>query len=118
MSDAHDLTTVTGEASAAARRETVAARRRAGPERGNSPLSDSDVERDGGRIISMESNSTMTFEPDNGGTRVTFDVSSRLTIPLIGRFLDSFLERGVLKNIEWTTRQLEMRHAKKEAAAT
>jgi hypothetical protein len=41
----------------------------------------------------------------------------RLTIPLIGRFLDSFLERGMLKNTEWTMRQVEMRHAKKEATA-
>ena len=43
---------------------------------------------------------------------------SRLTIPLIGRFLDSFLERGMLKNTDWTMRQVEMRHAKKEATAT
>ena len=60
----------------------------------------------------------MTFEPENKGTRVTMNGESRLTIPLIGRFLDSFLERGMLKNTEWTMRQVEMRHAKKEATAT
>ena len=66
----------------------------------------------------IESNSTMTFEPENEGTRVTMSGESRLTIPLIGRFLDSFLERGMLKNTEWTMRQIEMRHAKNEATAT
>ena len=66
----------------------------------------------------IESTSTMTFEAENEGTRVTLNGESRLTIPLIGRFLDSFLERGMLKNTEWTMRQVEMRHAKKEATAT
>ncbi len=66
----------------------------------------------------MESTGTMTFEPENGGTRVTMNTAARLTIPLIGRFLDSFLERGMLKNTEWTMRQLEMRLAKKEATTT
>ena len=66
----------------------------------------------------LESTSTMTFEPENEGTRVTMNGESRLTFPLIGRFLDSFLERGMLKNTEWTMRQVEMRHAKKEATAT
>jgi len=66
----------------------------------------------------LESTSTMTFEPENKGTRVTMNGESRLTFPLIGRFLDSFLERGMLKNTEWTMRQVEMRHARKEAAAT
>ena len=65
----------------------------------------------------IESNSTMIFEPENEGTRVTMNGESRLTIPLIGRFLDSFLERGMLKNTEWTMRQVEMRHAKNEATA-
>jgi hypothetical protein len=66
----------------------------------------------------MESTSTITFEPEDRGTRATMNVESRLTFPLIGRFLDSFLKRGMLKNIEWTMRQVEMRHAKKEATAT
>jgi len=66
----------------------------------------------------MESTGTMTFEPEDKGTRVTVNTEARLTIPLIGRFLDSFLERGMLKNTEWTMRQVEMRHAKKEATAT
>lgn len=65
----------------------------------------------------LESTSTMTFEPEDGGTRVSIDAASRLTIPLIGRFLDSFLERGMLKNMRWTMRQVEIRHAEKEAEA-
>jgi len=43
------------------------------------------------------------------------NTEARLPIPLIGRFLDSFLERGMLKNTEWTMRQVEMRHAENEA---
>jgi carbon monoxide dehydrogenase subunit G len=66
----------------------------------------------------IESTSTMTFEPEDGGTRVTVDGASRLTIPLIGRFLDPFLKRGMIKNMKWTMRQVELRHAKQEAAAT
>ena len=66
----------------------------------------------------MESTGTMTFEPEDKGTRVTVNTEARLTIPLIGRFLDPFLERGMLKNTEWAMRQVEMRHAKKEATAT
>lgn len=66
----------------------------------------------------LESTSTMTFEPEGGGTRVTVDAESRLTIPLIGRFLDRALKRGMLKNMEWTMRQVEMRHAEREAAVT
>ncbi len=63
----------------------------------------------------MESTSTWTFEAENTGTRVTMDVASRLTIPLIGRFLDPVLKREMLKNIEWTLRQIEMRRAKRGA---
>ncbi len=66
----------------------------------------------------MESTGTMIFEPENGGTRVTVNQEARLTIPLMGRFLDSFLGRGMLKHIEWTMRQVEMRLAKKAATAT
>jgi carbon monoxide dehydrogenase subunit G len=66
----------------------------------------------------MESTGTMTLEPENGGTRVTLSTAARLTIPLIGRFLDSLLEKGMLENIDWTMRQIELRHAKKQAAAT
>ena len=65
----------------------------------------------------IESTSTMTFAPEDEGTWVTLNGESRLTMPLIGRFLDSFLERGMLKNTEWTMRQIEMLHAKKEATA-
>jgi carbon monoxide dehydrogenase subunit G len=66
----------------------------------------------------MESTGTMTFEPENTGTRVTLTTEARLTMPVIGRFLDSLLERGMLKNAEWSMRQVELRHAKKEATAT
>ena len=66
----------------------------------------------------LESTSTMTFEPENEGTRVTIDAASRMTMPLIGRFLDPLLKRGMLKNIKWTMRQVERRHEKQEATAT
>lgn len=65
----------------------------------------------------IESTSTMTFAPEDEGTWVTLNGESRLTMPLIGRFLDSFLERGMVKNTEWTMRQIEKRHAQKEASA-
>ena len=66
----------------------------------------------------IESTSTMTFVPEDEGTWVTLNGESRLTMPLIGQFLDSFLERGMVKNTEWTMRQIEMRHAQREATAT
>lgn len=66
----------------------------------------------------MESTGTMTFEPEDTGTRVTLDTEARLTIPVIGRFLDSFLERGILENTEWSMRQVELRHARNRATAT
>lgn len=64
----------------------------------------------------MESTSTMTFEPEHGGTRVTIKGESRMTLPLIGRFLDPVLKRGMQQNIEWTIEQIEARAAKKEPA--
>ncbi len=66
----------------------------------------------------MESTTTMTFESEGDGTKVTIDGESRLRIPLIGRFLDPLLERGMAENTEWTMRQVEKRHARREATAT
>lgn len=63
----------------------------------------------------MESTGSMTFAAANGGTEVTVDTEARLTMPLIGRFLDSALERGMTKNIEWTMHQAELRHAARAA---
>jgi hypothetical protein len=59
----------------------------------------------------------MLFEPKDGGTRVTVHVQSRLRIPLIGRFLDPMLERGMNDNIDWMMRQVEVRHAADLAAS-
>lgn len=66
----------------------------------------------------IESTSSMTFEPENGGTKVTLDATAQLTLPLIGRFLDPILEREMLKNTEWTLRQVEKREAEKGALAS
>lgn len=66
----------------------------------------------------MESTATMTFEPEDEGTKVSILVASRMTTPVIGRFLDPVLRRGMLENIEWMIQQVEMRTAKKEVATT
>ena len=55
----------------------------------------------------MEGTSTMTVEPDNGGSKVTFEMDSHLAVPLIGRFLDPMLQKGWEKNIAWGKREIE-----------
>lgn len=65
----------------------------------------------------LESTATMLFEPKDGGTRVTVRVRSRLRVPLVGRFVDGMLRRGVQDNLEWVLRQVEVRHAAEVAAS-
>ena len=55
----------------------------------------------------MEGTSTVTVEPDDRGSKVTFDMDSHLAFPLIGRFLDPMLRKGWEQNIAWGKRALE-----------
>ena len=55
----------------------------------------------------MEGTSTVTVEPDNGGSKVTFEMDSHLAVPLISRFLDPMLRKGWEKNIAWGKREIE-----------
>ena len=55
----------------------------------------------------MEGTSSVTIEPDNGGSKVTFEMDSHLAVPLIGRFLDPILRKGWEQNIEWGKREIE-----------
>ena len=55
----------------------------------------------------MEGTQTGIVEPDNGGSKVTAQMDSRLAVPLIGRFLDPMLRRGWEKNLAWEKREME-----------
>lgn len=57
----------------------------------------------------MEGTQVETVEPDNGGSKVTHEMDSRLVIPVIGRFMGPMLRRGWEKNIAWGKRELEKR---------
>lgn len=48
----------------------------------------------------LEGTATWTVEPEDGGSKVTIQVDSRLAIPLIGRFLDPILHKQWEKNVE------------------
>ena len=63
----------------------------------------------------MEGTSSVTVEPDNGGSKVTHEMDSHLSIPLIGRFLDPMLQREWEKNVEWGKREIEKTATKKAA---
>jgi len=65
----------------------------------------------------MEGTSTVTVEPDNGGSKVTFEMDSRLAVPLISRFLDPMLRKGWEQNLEWGKREIEKRAKGKKATA-
>ena len=65
----------------------------------------------------MEGSSTVTVEPDNGGSKVTFEMDSRLPVPLISRFLDPMLRKGWEKNLAWGKREIETRTKGKQATA-
>lgn len=55
----------------------------------------------------MEGTSSVTIEPDNGGSKVTYEMDSHLSVPLIGRFLDPMLKKGWERNVEWGKREIE-----------
>lgn len=65
----------------------------------------------------MEGTQTETVEPDNGGSKVTHEMDSRLAVPLISRFLDPMLRKGWEKNLEWGKREIEKRAKGKKATA-
>ena len=65
----------------------------------------------------MEGASTLTVEPEDGGSKVTFQADSRLAVPLIGRFLDPMLHKGWEKNIEWGKREMEKQTEVKQTTA-
>ena len=65
----------------------------------------------------MEGTQTETVEPDNGGSKVTHEMDSRIAVPLISRFLDPMLRKGWEKNLEWGKREIEKRAKGKEATA-
>jgi len=65
----------------------------------------------------MEGTQTETVEPDNGGSKVTHEMDSRLAVPLISRFLDPMLRKGWEKNLAWGKREIEKRAKGKKATA-
>ena len=65
----------------------------------------------------LEGTSTVTVEPDNGGSKVTFEMDSHIAVPLISRFLDPMLRKGWEKNLEWGKREIEKRTKGKTATA-
>jgi hypothetical protein len=65
----------------------------------------------------MEGTQAETVEPDNGGSKVTHEMDSRLAVPLIGRFLDPMLRKGWEKNLAWAKRELERQTKGKQQAA-
>lgn len=64
----------------------------------------------------MEGTQAATVEPENGGSKVTNEMDSRLAIPIIGRFMDPMLRRGWNKNLAWGKREME-KHTEVEKAA-
>ena len=57
----------------------------------------------------MEGTQTAIVEPDNGGSKVTHEMDSRLAVPLISRFLDPMLRKGWEQNLAWGKREIEKR---------
>lgn len=65
----------------------------------------------------MEGTQTATVEPENGGSKLTAQMNSRLAVPFISRFLDPLLRRGWKKNLAWEKREMEKQpKAKRESA--
>ena len=65
----------------------------------------------------MEGTQTETVEPDNGGSKVTHEMDSRLAVPLISRFLDPMMEKVWEKNVAWAKREIEKQEEGKKTAA-
>jgi uncharacterized protein YndB with AHSA1/START domain len=55
----------------------------------------------------MEGTSTVTVEPEDGGSKVTHEMDSHFAVPFISRFLDPLLQKGWEQNIEWAKREME-----------
>ena len=55
----------------------------------------------------MEGTSTVTIEPEDGGSKVTFDMDASLPVPLISRFLDPMLRKGMERNLAWGKQEIE-----------
>ena len=65
----------------------------------------------------MEGSSTWTVEPEDGGSKATVHVESRLAVPIIDRFFDPILQREWEKNIAWGLRELEKQPKDKKTTA-
>ena len=65
----------------------------------------------------LEGTQAETVEPDNGGSKVTHEMNSRIGVPLISRFLDPMLQKAWEKNLEWAKREIEKRTKGKTATA-
>ena len=56
----------------------------------------------------MEGTSTVTVEPEDGGSKVTHEMENHfLPIPLIDRFLEPLMQREWEKNLAWSKREIE-----------
>jgi carbon monoxide dehydrogenase subunit G len=66
----------------------------------------------------MEGTSTVTVEPDNGGSTVTYEVESHFfPVPLIDRFLEPIMQREWEKNIAWGKGEIEKQPKGKKKTA-
>ena len=58
----------------------------------------------------MEGTSTVTVEPEDGGSKVTHEMESHFfPVPLIDRFFEPIMQREWEKNLEWAKREIEKR---------
>ena len=65
----------------------------------------------------MEGTSTLTVEPEEGGSKVTHEMDSRIAVPLISRFLDPLMKKAWEQNIEWAKGEIEKREKAKKTTA-
>ena len=65
----------------------------------------------------MEGTSSVTIEPDNGGSKVTYEMDSHLGVPLIGRFFDPMLKMVWERNVEWGKQEIEKPEQVEKTAA-
>jgi carbon monoxide dehydrogenase subunit G len=65
----------------------------------------------------MEGTATYAIEPEDGGSKVTIRADSRLAVPLIGRFLDPFLQKMWERNVAWGKREMEKQAKVKKTTA-
>ena len=55
----------------------------------------------------LEGTATWTVEPEDGGSKATVHVETRLAVPLIDWFLDPILRKMWEKNLAWGKREIE-----------